>query len=1139
MIKKILLATLLAGTAVSPCAVQAKPAIPVSHEVIKLTSEEETNNNLISPVTNVYGKNKELADGETEFKMNGFNYTKPTSSYKITVLDPDEAKDFGFLFLSRDIYLNGTRTNVSWNSSYNFENYTNVRDVIINNSEYSKMASSLSTFDHDINLFLSGKLDLSEFDLIHMTNVKNVVFSSTIGYPEKISADATYAALRSSSIEHIYFASWIPNVDEVMASIRNSGKSFKNKNDQEISFEIMPEDSIIYDKAFFTPLENMPEENHYGFKGYYYSPNSSDRITSLSSVNYRIANVDPHIHTLIYNTNITSRPYIEGNIDTFVTNFPLFTFPGHVNNYYNTDVESTSLRIDNDFSMDNLYLKGSTAEGVTPSLQLSLGGDVFTTGYSSLKVQGVEDITLNSETIPASYIDAIKQNFEVPTRNVLSFDNKLIEVENPNLDVSEHVRMLNEMKYKNYGIHANATVEANYQAFKVEYPGDTSVPGETETPTPSTNPTTNPTTPTTNPTTPSETPTQTTTNTGNNDYIDPNIYVEEPDEFQEGLHVAGSLVFSNNYTIRQAVNIAVSKMLWEDKDLINSTAYTYEIKAYPVTQELSITVKQNGSTVKSGLYHYKSVESTKKFVYCSSGYYGTLQIDLDSTTYNPKTLYQTVLGQYVQIYSGADFRNFNMAEASQTVVHSILKHQNGKYYEGILNVSTADIDNITNNNLTYSETEEVTSVTDERLTANYQVLDVTDVYIPPYLNEQIICETFSDIIVRDNNGDPLDKTPSCFIYKEQGHDIMYVNFGDVILKKQVNIHYIETSYKMGFVKISNGDILVDIPYRESAAYTNAKVKSELESFIKNNLEIDNPQVQVPESLTSFTNTKYYDCISYANGNIKLQTCGIASLLKSTRDNPITLDAGIQGKRYVTDIYFSDDYSIKEVMDVIMDKLFYIDGMRVKYEAKYSVLSNDYISISIYQKGEFVNSVTFKYNKVPSQVGSFIYAGLGDAYKGMLLIEQGKNKTTFNQVFNFLLQHLSNTTTNSVNQNVDMSTPTRTTVNGVLHHLNYNYYSYSIDVKVINYEQEKAVALTYSLTNENNEVVDTPTENKPVEETNESFGDKVKGFFENFKTKFEENNAFKAGMIAVGSILGLAILFGIYLLIRKLYRWLRR
>ena len=38
---------------------------------------------------------------------------------------------------------------------------------------------------------------------------------------------------------------------------------------------------------------------------------------------------------------------------------------------------------------------------------------------------------------------------------------------------------------------------------------------------------------------------------------------------------------------------------------------------------------------------------------------------------------------------------------------------------------------------------------------------------------------------------------------------------------------------------------------------------------------------------------------------------------------------------------------------------------------------------------------------------------------MLLIEQGKNKTTFNQVFNFLLQHLSNTTTNSVNQNVDM------------------------------------------------------------------------------------------------------------------------
>ena len=242
---------------------------------------------------------------------------------------------------------------------------------------------------------------------------------------------------------------------------------------------------------------------------------------------------------------------------------------------------------------------------------------------------------------------------------------------------------------------------------------------------------------------------------------------------------------------------------------------------------------------------------------------------------------------------------------------------------------------------------------------------------------------------------------------------------------------------MGFVKISNGQVLAAIPYKESAIYTNAKVKSELESFIKNHLDINTPQVEVPEELTSFTATKDYEGISYSGGSILLQTSGTARLLKSTRENPIGLDSSLIGKHVTSDIYFSDDYTIKEVMDVMMDKLFYVDGKKEKYQAKYSVLSNDNISISIYQDGKYVSNLTFTYTKVPSQVGSFMYVGINKTTpKGTLLIEAGKNKTTFTEIFNFLLQHLSNTTTNSTNQIIDLNKETSKTVNGVLQHLNY-------------------------------------------------------------------------------------------------------
>ena len=61
-------------------------------------------------------------------------------------------------------------------------------------------------------------------------------------------------------------------------------------------------------------------------------------------------------------------------------------------------------------------------------------------------------------------------------------------------------------------------------------------------------------------------------------------------------------------------------------------------------------------------------------------------------------------------------------------------------------------------------------------------------------------------------------------------------------------------------------------------------------------------------------------------------------------------------------------------------------------------------------------------------------------------------------------------------------------------------------------------------------------NGPVGET---VSDKLNDFFDDFKVKFEENKAFKAATIALGSITGILLLWGMYSIFRKLFKWLRR
>ena len=108
--------------------------------------------------------------------------------------------------------------------------------------------------------------------------------------------------------------------------------------------------------------------------------------------------------------------------------------------------------------------------------------------------------------------------------------------------------------------------------------------------------------------------------------------------------------------------------------------------------------------------------------------------------------------------------------------------------------------------------------------------------------------------------------------------------------------------------------------------------------------------------------------------------------------------------------------------------------------------------------------------------------------------------------------------------VDFTKSGSTDVDGIYHVGNGSYYEYEFNVEICNLES----------TIRTNDVV--VNGNGPVGET---VSDKLNDFFDDFKVKFEENKAFKAATIALGSITGILLLWGIYAIFRKLFKWLRR
>ena len=138
--------------------------------------------------------------------------------------------------------------------------------------------------------------------------------------------------------------------------------------------------------------------------------------------------------------------------------------------------------------------------------------------------------------------------------------------------------------------------------------------------------------------------------------------------------------------------------------------------------------------------------------------------------------------------------------------------------------------------------------------------------------------------------------------------------------------------------------------------------------------------------------------------------------------------------------------------------------------------------------------------------------MSDYYTGIIVTD--KQNLEVSSFMNEIMKNVISLEEYDFQSTVNMAS----NLTGTMHHINQNYYSY--DFTLIVEDTKQAI------------------KDSKLEITKATLKDEVNNAFKDFKEKFQNNKAFKYSMIAVGSILGILLIYGAYLLIRKFIKWLK-
>ncbi len=856
--------------------------------------------------------------------------------------------------------------------------------------------------------------------------------------------------------------------------------TLKNVNSQNVIKSFVTEDDLHYTKDFFLPYTSFKANGmseSYVIEKQYASFNSTEDLVSSAPYKYNVGKVYNGVEKLV----LSYKGYIDSNIQ----NCPKKIVARNLDQFDSTFLMNTE-------SITDIFLTDSTVTSLNVSNIKNVSNIWLTPSSTPAEIATITaSTTINANLnlyIPNEYKDKYSKiiNDETLKNNIHYFD--LSAVNTTKNEVVFDDGKIFMISSKCTTLPSN--LQTSYTEYKTKgYNFDENLDVDTQI------------------TTFKE--------------LDVNGEGPSPDVITgetAGYKALGLIYYASDKSKEDILKIAGSYILQQNGERYQDIN-KYEVKFTLNDDNLTITVKVDGTIVSDITGKLIKLDSTKygEFIYMQSltSSYGELLIDSDSiTSKNVNEIYSYALGKAQEVTSiipttNTDFKISTPSAADLETTYI----QNGNTYKAKAEALSFNLDEVigTNPNITISNTNQEGS--------DYKVKEISKIYVPASISAHGVPSAINNSIIEYQNkryeGSPLIHMVSS-TNKHNGENYELAIFGklpdNTTYRQDIPVEIIENSYNLAFALCSDGTIIVIAPFTRKLDV--AKVKSDTTSFITNVLKNTN-EITFADFNTEETKSFYGSTVG--ENNLDIVVSGLSSLEESNPTTPVDLSALKKGYTALNKFVFTSDYSIEDAAKLLAEKSLYYNALpaTTKYNLKVTT-SSKWISIEyLNEQNEKILFLQTNYTIIKNSKYSFVSA-MSDYYTGIIVTDkQNLEVSTF---MNEIIKNVISLEEYDFQSTVNMASNGTTNLTGTMHHINQNYYSY--DFTIIVEDTKQAI------------------KDSKLEITKTTLKDEVNNAFKDFKEKFQNNKAFKYSMIAVGSILGILLIYGAYLLIRKFIKWLK-
>ncbi len=422
---------------------------------------------------------------------------------------------------------------------------------------------------------------------------------------------------------------------------------------------------------------------------------------------------------------------------------------------------------------------------------------------------------------------------------------------------------------------------------------------------------------------------------------------------------------------------------------------------------------------------------------------------------------------------------------------------------------------------------EVTEETEiaEEATTGFAIKDIKKIYTPKSIDAtRLVSQMNSFICTKDGEvykdfkgfGIGMPDTDNTSNYS---FDIFWSS-GSFVYQKNVPVEITPYDYKMGYVEFTDGDIAV--LYNTQEKYTYEEIIEGIGLFL-NAKGLSILDLNIPEK-TSYI-TKLYEG-SYSGGKVYLEPTGV-NIYYTTKDNPTDETKEKEGYVCLYTIKYTKDFTRAEALSIVKDQLLLLDGKLVTdYDVEFVEREgSNYVTAIFTQNGEQIYEYSINTKQIESNYSYVLALAFDFDYGYIAIPKQDSNSYSLNKfmsdiikTFRSILGTFDNNTT------IDFTKPSKADVDGVYRVGNGAYYSYEYNVEIIDRNP----------TQDTNPDASTDS-SVSTDELDEGKTNIITDTF----NKIKENDAAKITTGIISCILGVGIIYVLFIIFRKLFRCLRK